>query len=96
MTPDVAVPADQALQTAYVDALKKIEERSAKATGKPDGPGEPLMLAGEPARASSVFARNSRRPRQDRNRNLACRKSRWTSIASGQPSVTFGILNQFE
>ena len=51
VTPDVAVPADQALQTAYVDALKKIEERAAKATGKPDGPGEPPMLARERTRA---------------------------------------------
>jgi hypothetical protein len=51
VTPDVTVPADQALQTAYFDALKRIEERAAKDTGEPDGPGEPPMLARERTRA---------------------------------------------
>ena len=51
VTPDIAVPADQALQTAYLDALKKIEERAAKATSSPNEPGEPPMLARERTRA---------------------------------------------
>ena len=51
MTPDIAVPADQALKSAYLDALKRIEETAAKAATKPDGTGEPPMLARERTRA---------------------------------------------